>query len=393
MISNKIENNLKKSSWIRAMFEEGDKLRKIHGNENVFDLSIGNPEFEPPQGVKSSIKDNALSSASGVHRYMANSGYDFTRKSIADYLNKEKGLNLKHSNIVMTCGAAGGLNVVLKTILNPEDEVIVFSPYFVEYLFYIDNHGGKSVIVKTRESDFQPDMQLLEGSITSKTKAILINTPNNPTGVIYSDETLKQISEIIDRKQAEYNSQIYVISDEPYDRIVYNETNLPCVFNFFKTSVIVNSFSKSLALPGERIGFIAVNTAMPQIDLFLSGLNFCNRTLGFVNAPAFMQRVVSESISESVDVLSYKKRCDLMYNHLISLGFKCVKPDGAFYLFPESLIPDDIAFVKTALEHNILLVPGTGFGCPGYFRLAYCLNMETLERSLPAFEKLSREFK
>ncbi|NSW90817.1 MAG: pyridoxal phosphate-dependent aminotransferase [Firmicutes bacterium] len=393
MISKKIAENLGKSSWIRAMFEEGEKLRKIYGADKVYDFSLGNPEIEPPISVKESLKAVVLSNKTGIHRYMSNAGYNDVRAKVADYLQKEKGVQLRPDNIIMTCGAAGGLNVVLKTLLNPGEEVIVFSPYFVEYLFYIDNHGGKPVIVPTNKDTFQPDLGLLERHISPLTKAIIVNSPNNPTGVVYSGEVLSKMADIISSKEKEFNSQIFVIADEPYDKIVYDNVKVPSILRIFKNSITVNSFSKSLALPGERIGYIAVSDKIDNVNLLIDGLVFSNRTLGFVNAPALFQKVVAHSMDEAVDVEFYKKRRDILYNHLIGLGFSCIKPQGAFYLFPKALIDDDIEFAKRALKYNLLIVPGTGFGCAGYFRLSYCISIETIENSLPAFEALAKEFK
>ncbi len=392
MISSKIADNLKKSSWIRAMFEEGARLKSKYGIQNVFDFSIGNPEFEPPAAVAETIIKTASEDNSGSHRYMSNAGYEKTRSSMAEYINSTKDSNLTSSHVVMTCGAAGGLNVVLKTILNPGDEVIVFSPYFVEYLFYIDNHGGRTVVIPTNPDTFLPDIDKVAALITEKTRAVIINNPNNPTGIVYDEYVIQDLSAVLDDAGRRLDTDIYLISDEPYDRIVYDGIKVPGVFSFYEKSVIVNSFSKSHALPGERIGYIAVNDRIKDPSLLLSGLVFCNRTLGFVNAPAFMQRVVEKTVSESIDTKQYLTRRDILYNHLVSLGFECIKPSGAFYLFPASPVEDDVEFVRKAQQYNLLLVPGSGFGCPGYFRMSYCIDLETIRRSLPAFEKLAREF-
>ncbi|HOJ11252.1 MAG TPA: pyridoxal phosphate-dependent aminotransferase [Clostridiales bacterium] len=393
MISEKIAHNLGSSSWIRAMFEEGEKLRKIYGPDKVYDFSIGNPETEPPAGVKKALESIVSGNKTGVHRYMSNAGYPDVREKVAQYINKEKGSSLTADNIIMTCGAAGALNVVLKTILNPGEEVIVFSPYFVEYLFYIDNHGGKPVVVPTVSDTFEPDIDAFEKQINSRTKAVIINSPNNPTGIIYSEKMLMKMAEVINKKEKDFNSTIFLIADEPYDKIVYDEATVPSVLKIFKNSIIVNSFSKSLALPGERIGYIAANSLIDNISLLMSGFVFANRTLGFVNAPAIFQKVIADSLDQAVEVDGYKKRRDVLYNGLIDLGFQCVKPEGAFYLFPKALIDDDVEFAKKAVKHNLLVVPGTGFGYPGYFRLSYCISLKTIENSLPAFKALVEEFK
>lgn len=392
MFSQKIVENLKRASYIRAMFEEGEKLRKIHGADKVYDFSIGNPEIDPPAAVKDALKRLVNEDRPGLHRYMSNAGFPDVKARVAEFMKKESGVELPADHIVMTCGAAGGLNVVLKSLLNPGEEVIVFSPYFVEYLFYIDNHGGKPLIVKTDAETFEPDPAELAKAITPATKAIIINTPNNPTGVIYSEDTLKKISGVLEAKEKEYNSNIFVISDEPYAKIVYDHAAVPSMMKIFKNAIVVNSFSKSLALPGERIGYIAVNSVIEDVDLLLEALIFCNRTLGFVNAPALIQKVIAESMEATVGAEYYKEKRDLLYNHLIQCGFSCLKPQGAFYLFPKALIEDDVEFVKRAMKYNLLLVPGSGFGCPGHIRLAYSVNIKTIENSLPAFTALAGEF-
>jgi aspartate aminotransferase len=392
MFSQKIVDNLKNSSFIRAMFEQGENLRKTYGVDRVFDFSIGNPDQEPPEAAIDALKRLVLNPTPKMHGYMSNAGYPDVREKVAKQLSKETGVTLSLDNIVMTCGAGGALNVVLKTLLNPDDEVIVFSPFFMEYLFYIDNFGGKAVIVPTIKDTFEPDLDALKNSITRKTKAIIINTPNNPTGIIYSEKILNSVAEVLSLKEKEYDTTIYVISDEPYRKLVYDNIKLPSVLAIFKNSVIVDSFSKSLSLPGERIGYIIANPAIDDFELFVSGLVFCNRTLGFVNAPALFQSLIGECIDVAVDTSIYKERRDLLYNSLIKMGYQCVKPQGAFYLFPKSPISDDVEFVKQAVKYNLLVVPGSGFRCPGYFRIAYCVSLKTIEDSLPAFEALAREF-
>lgn len=393
MFSEKVVNNLSRSSWIRAMFEEGARLAEKYGADKVYDYSLGNPYAEPPAEVVSSLKNHILSDEKGLHRYMNNAGFTEVREKVAKSLEKESGVELSSENIVMTVGAAGGLNVVLKALLNPGEEVIVFAPYFVEYNFYTDNHGGKTVVVPSDTSTFEPDLNALEESITSKTKAMIINTPNNPTGVVYSEEKLKDIAEIIARKEKEYNTTIFVISDQPYSEILYDDVKLPSILAIFNNSIIVNSFSKSLGLAGERIGYIAASSRIKDIEMLMNALAFCNRTLGFVNAPALFQKVVGDAIDARVEIEEYKMRRDFLYENLTKLGFECVKPQGAFYLFPKALIDDDVEFAKRAIKHNLLLVPGSGFGCPGYFRLSYCVDFNMIKNSISAFENLVKEFK
>lgn len=393
MLSQNVYSKISKSSWIRAMFEEGAKLREIHGPENVYDFSLGNPDYEPPTEVKNAIKKYTSGEYPGIHRYMNNAGHADVREKVAQKTAQESGLSVTQNHIIMTCGAAGGLNVILKSILNPEDEVIVFSPYFVEYLFYIENFNGKPVVVPSDPQTFEPSLELLAQSITPRCKAIILNSPNNPTGVVYSKETLQKIAAVLEAKETEFSTEILVISDEPYSKIVYDQVDVPNILALFKHSAIVNSYSKSLAIPGERVGYIAVNPQIANVELFVNGMLFCNRTLGFVNAPSLFQKVVADSLDVVVNTDEYKKRRDFLYDNLIALGYSCVKPQGAFYLFPQSLIPDDIEFAKRALKYNLLVVPGSGFGCPGYFRLAYCVDFKSIQNSIPAFKALAEECK
>ena len=392
MISDKISNRLANSSMIRAMFEEGARLKKIYGADKVYDFSLGNPDPEPPAEVKAALRELADSEEPGMHLYMNNAGYTEVRETIAGKINRETGLQLTFNNVVMTVGAGGALNVVLKTLLNPDEEVIIFAPYFVEYTSYIDNHGGKAVIVNTDSRTFLPDPELLRSKITPNTKAILINTPNNPTGVVYGTDILKAIANVLEEKGREYGHTIYIISDEPYRKLAY-DVDVPNILTIYRNAVMIDCFSKSLSLPGERMGYIAANPEAEAIDTLMGGLIYCNRVLGYVNAPALFQRVIAKTIDSTVDINIYKERRDLLYNGLIGLGYECVKPDGAFYLFPKSLIDDDVEFKNRAVKYNLLIVPGSGFGCPGHFRLAYCASLETIKNSLPAFEALAKEFK
>ncbi len=393
MLSEKIVQNLRNGSWIRAMFEEGARLRQAMGADKVFDFTLGNPDPEPPAAVREILKKFVLEETPGIHKYMSNAGYPDVREKIAKKTNHETGLSLTQEHIIMTCGAAGGLNVILKTILNPGEEVIVLTPFFVEYNFYIENHGGKIVKVNTIPDSFQPDVEALKNAISSRTKAIIVNTPNNPTGVVYSEENLKKMAEVVDAKEKEYNSTIFVISDEPYNKLVYDGVKIPNLLNIFTNSLIVNSYSKSLSLPGERIGYIAVNPGIKDVSLMVDAMVFANRTLGYVNAPSIFQKVIAESLDEVVDTEIYKVRRDMLYNNLIKYGFTCVKPEGAFYLFPKSPIEDDVSFVKSAVKYGLLLVPGSGFGAPGYFRIAYCVSIDTVKNSIPAFEAIAKEYK
>lgn len=392
MFSEKVISNLQRSSWIRAMFEEGTNLARIHGADKVFDFSLGNPYAEPPQEVLDALNKYVSGQIKGVHRYMSNAGYPEVRARIAQVLQNESGVELSADNVVMTVGAAGGLNVVLKSILNPEEEVIIFAPYFMEYNFYVDNHGGKVVIVPPDTSTFEPDLNALEKLITPKTKAIIINTPNNPTGVVYRADTLDRIAEILTQKEHEFGTSIYVLSDQPYAEIIFDGLKMPNLLSIFDNGIIVNSFSKSLGLAGERIGYIAVSSRIKAVDILINALGFCNRTLGFVNAPGLFQKVVGDALEAKVDINDYREKRDYLYENLTRIGFECVKPQGAFYLFPKALIADDVEFIKRAVNYNILLVPGSGFSCPGYFRISYCVSMNTIVNSIPAFERLAKDF-
>lgn len=394
MISNKMKTMVSNSSVIRAMFEEGKRLSEIYGEENVFDYSIGNPNIEAPSEIKDIIiKILNEENPNKLHGYMNNSGYEDVREGIAENINVKYNTKLNYENIVMTCGAAGGLNIILKSILNPGDEVIIFAPFFGEYINYVNNFDGKIKIISADTKGFQPNLKELEKEITSKTKAIIINSPNNPSGVIYNENTIIKMSKILKMKEEELGSQIYLISDEPYREIIYDNAKVPCILNYYDNSFIGYSYSKSLSLPGERIGYVVVNSKIKDFKEMVASLNIANRILGFVNAPSLFQRVIKESLNLEVDSNIYKKNRDLLYNHLIQIGFECMKPEGTFYLFPKSPIDNDVKFCEDAKKFNILAVPGSTFGCPGYFRLSYCISYEKIEKSLKAFDNLMNLYK
>ena len=394
MISNKMKTMVSNSSVIRAMFEEGKRLSEIYGEENVFDYSIGNPNIEAPSEIKDIIiKILNEENPNKLHGYMNNSGYEDVREGIAENINVKYNTKLNYENIVMTCGAAGGLNIILKSILNPGDEVIIFAPFFGEYINYVNNFDGKIKIISADTKSFQPNLKELEKEITSKTKAIIINSPNNPSGVIYNENTIIKMSKILKMKEDELGSQIYLISDEPYREIIYDNAKVPCILNYYDNSFIGYSYSKSLSLPGERIGYVVVNSKIKDFKEMVASLNISNRILGIVNAPSLFQRVIKESLNLEVDSNIYKKNRDLLYNHLIQIGFECMKPEGTFYLFPKSPIDNDVKFCEDAKKFNILAVPGSTFGCPGYFRLSYCISYEKVEKSLKAFDNLMKLYK
>jgi aspartate aminotransferase len=379
-------------SWIRRMFEQGNLLKRQYGEEKVFDLSIGNPVIEPPPEFKAELKKLADNPVIGMHRYMENAGYAENRRAVAQQLSQETGLKFTMNDIVMTCGAAGAINVILKTILNRNEEVIVFAPYFLEYDNYIDNHGGITKAIPTDEN-FLPKLDALEEAINSKTKAVLINSPNNPTGVVYNEEFMRQLGKLLTRKSQELKNYIYLISDEAYSKLVYDGVKSPHIFHHYPQSIIATSHSKDLALPGERIGYIAVHPDHDKNEALIDGFIFCNRVLGFVNAPALMQHVVRnlQNITVSIDI--YQKKRDLLYSRLTEMGYSLVKPQGAFYMFPKSPIKDEIEFIKELQASNVLVVPGISFGTPGYFRISYCVADKTLEGSLIGFKKAATKYK
>lgn len=393
MISKKMKQVLKGSSVIREMFEEGNRLAKIHGAENVFDFSIGNPNVKPPEKVKEVIKRILdEEDANFVHGYMSNSGYEDVRGAIAQDINKKHGMNLTFQNVTMSVGAGGGLSVVFRTVLDQGDEVITFAPYFGPYGSFVDDAQGKLVVVPSHAGTFAPDLEALEAAINERTKAVIINSPNNPTGVIYSEEVIKDLAALLDRKSEEMGHAIYVVSDDPYREIVYDGVEVPYMLKYYRNTFSVYSYSKSLSLPGERIGYVAFPPEMEDAENVGMALGTATRFIGYTNAPSLFQRVIMECLDESVEVEVYKRNRDLLYNHLLELGFECTQPEGAFYLFVKSPIEDDREFAMIAKKYNILAVPGSAFGFAGYFRLAYCISYEKIEKSLAAWTRLAEEF-
>ena len=385
-ISAKIRDYMERASWIRRMFEQGIELKAKIGADKVFDFSLGNPNLEPPALVRKTILEVMGDERPGKHAYMPNAGLRETREAVAGFLAKEHGVPITWEHVIMTCGAGGALNVALKTILDPGDEVLVLAPYFVEYFFYIDNHNGIGKLVKTND-DFTLNIEAIETAITPKTKAIIINSPNNPSGRIYDARSLNHLGDLFEKIKAKNNRTIYLLSDEPYSKIVYDEARLPSIFKAYPNSIIATSYSKDLSLPGERIGFLAVNPRLEDWKPAIDGLTFCNRILGFVNAPALMQRILVKLQRVTVNVDEYKWKRDNLCRGLAEAGYSFIKPEGAFYLFPKSPLPDDVKFVNLLLQENILAVPGTGFGTPGHFRLAYCVEDRTIDGSFEGFRR------
>ncbi|MBR4742953.1 MAG: pyridoxal phosphate-dependent aminotransferase [Oscillospiraceae bacterium] len=392
MISQKMIRLAGNSSAIRAMFEEGNRLAALYGRENVYDFSLGNPNFPAPPSVTEAALD-ILKNTDPVylHGYMSNAGYPEAREAVAASLNRRFGTAFTGANVVMTVGAAGSLNIVLKTLLNPGDEVIAVAPYFVEYGNYVDNYDGVLKVVRAGE-DFQIDPEAVAAAVTEKTKAVIINTPNNPTGVIYSEETLRALAGALERKEEEFGGPIYVISDEPYRELAYDGAEVPWVTGIIRNSIVCYSWSKSLSLPGERIGYAVVAEECEDSELILTALSLANRVSGCVNAPSLFQLVAARCADETTDLSGYDANRRLLYDGLTAAGFECVFPQGAFYIWMKTPEADDRAFVSRAKKYNILVVPGTSFAWPGYVRIAYCVARETIERSMPGFGKLAREY-
>ena len=390
-VSRKVREFMEQGSWIRRMFEEGIALKRQFGEDAVFDLSLGNPILEPPEQFLSELRRISSSPSPGMHRYMPNAGYPETRAAVAAQLAEETGLDFSENEVVMSCGAGGALNVVLKTLLDPGDEVVIFAPYFVEYFFYADNHGGACTVVPPVEG-FLPDIEAFEAAIGDRTRVALINSPNNPSGILYSDDVLDALAQIILRKEEELGREIFLVSDEPYRKLIFDGAEYPHIFQHHVRSIVATSHSKDLALPGERIGYIAIHPDYADGEELADGLIFCTRTLGFVNAPALMQHIVAKLQSVSVDVGVYQAKRDFMYDELTAIGYEVVRPQGAFYMFPRSPSEDDVGFVAELQKYNVLAVPGRGFGMPGYFRISFCVTDQTLEGSIPGFRAAFEAF-
>ena len=385
-ISRKVEDFMSRASWIRRMFEEGNELRARFGAENVYDFTLGNPVMEPPEQLVETLRAITADPAVGLHRYMANAGYPWVRDKVAAAMAAEAAVPVGGQHVVMTVGAACGLNITLKALLDPGDEVMILAPYFVEYIFYADNHGGVAKIVES-DGDFLPDPAAIDAAIGPKTKVLILNSPNNPTGVVYPRALLSGLAEVLQRAEARIGHPIYVISDEPYRRISYGAEVVPSL-SVFRNSILCTSHSKDLALPGERIGYAVVHPDADDADALLAAMTFAIRTLGFVNAPALMQRAVADLQTVTVDVDEYRRKRDLLLGGLRDAGLQCNEPGGAFYLFPRCPIDDDVAFVRRLQEERVLAVPGSGFGRGGYLRLSYCVETEMIENALPGLRRV-----
>jgi aspartate aminotransferase len=390
-IARKIADSVERSSWIRLMFEEGARLAQLHGRDKVFDFTLGNPNLEPPAEFDRVMGELVRDTAPGVHGYMPNAGLTEVREAVAAYLSEDQELSVSGREVVMTCGAGGALNVIFKAILDPGDEVVVSAPYFVEYGFYADNHGG---VLKPVPSavDFDLDIEAIDGAIGPKTRAVLINSPHNPTGRIYPEESLRALGDLLRRRCWDTGRVIYLVSDEPYRRIVYDGRKVPSAMKAYENTLIATSYSKELSLSGERIGYTAVNPRIPGVAQLMEGLVLANRILGFVNAPALMQRAVARLQGFAVDIVPYERNRDVLWKALRDAGFEVFKPEGAFYVFPRAPISDDVAFVRELQDHLVLGVPGSGFGLSGYFRLAFCVAPEVVDGALPAIREVGAKY-
>ncbi len=393
MISQKMKPLVQNNSAIRAMFEEGNKLRAKYGADKVFDFSLGNPNVPAPEAVKEAIIDLVNQEDPVVlHGYMSNAGFEDVRQTIAESLNRRFGTSFQAKNLIMTVGAASGLNVILKTVVNPGEEVIVFAPYFLEYGSYVRNYDGKLVEIAPDTATFQPNLQEFEQKITAKTRAVIVNTPHNPTGVVYSEETIQKLAAILEAKQKEFNSVIYLISDEPYRELAYDGVEVPYLTQYYANTVVGYSYSKSLSLPGERIGYLAIPDEADGSEEMITAASIANRIGGSVNAPSLIQKVIGRCVDAQVDLAYYDRNRTTLYEGLKECGLECIKPQGAFYLFVKSPVADEKEFCQAGKKYNILMVPGSSFACPGYVRLAYCVSYETIVNSLPAFRELMKEY-
>ncbi len=394
MISEKMKRFTEGSSAIRAMFEEGKRMADQYGSKNVFDFSLGNPNVPAPPQVREAILDIVnQEDPVMVHGYMSNSGYEDVRSVIAASLNRRFQTSFTEKNIIMTVGAAGGMNVVMKTLLNPGDEVVAIAPFFGEYRAYVENYDGVLVVVPPNLEDFQPNLKELARHITKKTKAVIVNTPNNPTGVVYSEDTIQKLSQVLRDKQKEYGTQIYLISDEPYRELVYDDVEVPYLTHYYENTIVGYSYSKSLSLPGERIGYLVIPDEAADSAAIIDGASVATRILGYVNAPSLFQRVIARCVDAKVDVAYYNRNRETLYEGLRKAGLTCIKPEGAFYLFVKSPVEDETIFCTEAKKHHLLLVPGSSFACPGYVRLAYCVSYETIVNALPHFEELMKAYR
>lgn len=395
MLSTQVDGYIEKSSWIRKMFETGIELKAKYGEDAVCDFSLGNPDLAPPSAVGEALGNVAAEAEKPfVFGYMPNPGYPFARQALAEHLSNEQGIGLEENDVIITCGAAGALNCIMRAVLDPGDEVLCPAPFFVEYGFYTQNHGGEFKTVPSKPLTFELDIPAIEAAITEKTRILLINSPNNPTGVIYTKEQLEALTDVLKAKTEEYGRPIYLVSDEPYRFLVFDDAQVPSLLPMYDYSIVVSSFSKNLSLAGERVGYAAVAPSMPNKGMLIGGLVLANRILGFVNAPAIGQKVMAEALQKGAQVSTavYGARRSAMMQVLDDAGYEFTTPNGAFYFFPKAPGGDDVKFVAALQEERILAVPGSGFGYPGFFRLAFCVGEEVIRRSAEGFKRAYQQF-
>ena len=394
MVAQKMYELGTKKSTIRAIFEFGRQRAAEVGEENIYDFSLGNPNVPTPQFIKDTIIDilNTIE-PNAIHGYTVAPGAPQVRQALAESINKRFGTNYGGRNIFVTAGAAAAITISFKALCEPEDEFITFAPFFPEYRAFVESVGGRLVVVPPQVEDFQINFDEFEKCLTPHTKAVIVNSPNNPSGAVYSEETIKKLAAVLERKQQEYGHPIFIISDEPYREIAFEGYTVPYVPLYYANTIVCYSYSKSFSLPGERIGYIMVPDSIADFDQVFGAIAGAGRVLTHVNAPSLWQYVVARCANQPADISTYVTNGQLLYNGLIEAGFTCVRPQGAFYLFPKCLEDDDYAFCERAKKYNLLLVPGKDFGCPGYFRAAYCIKTETIKKSLPLFKKLAAEYK
>lgn len=390
-IAQKVAADMGGASWIREMFEKGRRLKAELGEDNVFDFSLGNPNATPPRAFFDAAAAVAAERAAPLHRYMPNAGFDEARAAVARFVSHEYRLDFDAGSVILTSGAAGGMNVALRGICNPGDEVITLAPYFPEYRFYIEQAGAKMVMVQT-DGEFQPDIPALQAALTDRTRALILNTPNNPSGTVYTEEKCRALGTLLARHDRP-DRPLYLLCDDPYRRIIYDLDWCPTPVHHYPRTILISSYSKDLSIPGERAGYIAVPATVPERTLVLAAFTMLNRTLGFVNAPAFIQRVIARCADALCDVEFYRANRDLLCNALREYGYELTVPRGALYAFPRTPLADDPAFIEILLKHHVLAVPGRGFGQPGYMRISFCVDRRTIERSLPAFKAAISEVK
>ena len=384
-VAQKVATDMHAASWIREMFEKGRRLKAEFGAQNIQDFSLGNPNASPPDAFFDAVAAVASERNPALHRYMPNVGFEEARAAVARFLTDEYRMKFDAASVILTTGAAAGMNVVMRAILNPGDEVILLGPYFPEYRFYVEQANGKVVLVQT-DDNFLPDLVAIEAAITNRTRAIIVNSPNNPSGAIYADEACRALADLLARYDGP-EQPLYLVTDDPYRRVIFDLDWCPTPATHYPRTIIVSSYSKDLGIAGERVGYVGIPPRVPDRDLLLGAMTMLNRTLGYVNAPAFMQRVITHCAGALCDVSFYRQNRDLLCNALREYGYELNIPAGALYAFPKTPTEDDAEFVNLLMKEKILAVPGRGFGRPGYMRVSYCVDRQTIQRALPGFKR------